>query len=157
MARPKKTHSEETPGTGEADISTVPTEAPTSEISAAEVTNHEMPAQDTRKPILTPDPRPIMSISLGDSQGSPRVQLRRSHKYKQMQIQFDRQPDEKYMVRLKEAGWTDRTESEGIWTKQIPNGQWQPVADAERLFKEIGNGIRADKGLEPVMGGLAVA
>jgi hypothetical protein len=38
----------------------------------------------------------------------------RSHKYKQMQIEFEKQPEEKYLAMLKEAGWTDRTESEGI-------------------------------------------
>lgn len=77
------------------------------------------------------------------------MQLRRSHQYKQVQISFDQQPDEKYLAMLREAGWTDRTESEGIWTKQVGQGQWQPVADAERLFKEIANAIRRDKGLCP--------
>lgn len=98
-----------------------------------------------------------MSISLGDTPGSPRVQLRRSHQFKQLQLAFDERPDEKYLAKLKEAGWTDRTKSEGIWTKQVEQGQWQPVADAEKLFKEIANGIRQDKGREPVMGGLAMA
>jgi hypothetical protein len=53
---------------------------------------------------------------------------------------------------LKEAGWRDRTEAEGIWTKQIPKDSgWQPAADAERLFKQITNEIRADKGLGAVL------
>jgi hypothetical protein len=68
-----------------------------------------------------------------------------------LQIRFDgRQPDEKYLARLHQAGWADRTESEGIWTKQIPSGLWKPVADAERLFKEIANAIRRDRGLPAV-------
>lgn len=108
-------------------------------------------ASESRTPINTPDPRPIMSIALGDTKGSPRIQLLRSHRYKQMQLRFDQQPDDKYLVMLNEAGWRDRTEEEGIWTKQVESGMWQPVADAERLFKEIGNGIRKDKGLNPVM------
>jgi hypothetical protein len=113
---------------------------------------------EPRKPIITPDPRPVMSIELGDTKGSPRVQLRRSHKYKQMQIQFERQPDEKYLVMLKQAGWTDRTESEGIWTKQIaPEARWQSVDQMEREFKEVANAIRKDQGLEPVMSELSVA
>ena len=85
------------------------------------------------------------------------MRLLRSHKYKQMQMEFEQKPDDKYLAMLKEAGWVDRVESEGIWTKQVGQGQWQPVADAERLFKEIANGIRRDKGLEPVMQGLSAA
>ncbi len=55
------------------------------------------------------------------------------------------------------VSWRDRTDKEGVWTKQAPPGSWQPVADAERLFKEIGNSIRQDKGLEPVLQGLSAA
>ena len=44
-----------------------------------------------------------------------------------------------------------------IWTKQVETGQWEPVVKAERLFKEIANGIRKDKGLEPVMEELSAA
>ncbi|MDR3635869.1 MAG: DEAD/DEAH box helicase family protein [Isosphaeraceae bacterium] len=112
----------------------------------------EKAASEPRTPIKTPDPRPVMSISLGDTRGSPRVQLRRSHKYKQMQIQFEQQPDEKYLLMLKRAGWRDRTEEEGIWTKQIdPDYRWQSVDVMEREFKQVANAIRTDKGLEPVM------
>jgi hypothetical protein len=116
-----------------------------------------VPAAVARQPILTPDPRGVMSASLGDEKGSPRMRLLRSHKFKQMQIEFEQQPDQKYLAMLKEAGWTDRTESEGVWTKQVGQGQWQPVADAERLFKEVANAIRKDKGLEPVLEGLSAA
>jgi hypothetical protein len=112
-------------------------------------------ASEARPAILTPDPRGVMSASLGDTKGSPRMRLLRSHKFKQMQVEFEQQPEPKYLAMLKEAGWTDRTESEGVWTKQVGQGQWQPVADAERLFKDIANAIRKDKGLEPVMQGLA--
>ena len=103
------------------------------------------------------DPRGMMSISLGDTPGSPRIQLRRSQKYKQLQLHFDEKPDDKYLAVLKAEGWTDRTEREGIWTKQVELGQWEPVVNAERLFKEIANGIRQDRGLEPVMEGLSAA
>jgi len=58
----------------------------------------------------------------------------------------------RYKLMLKEAGWRDRTEEEGIWTKQIPRDSgWQPAADAERLFKQIANEIRAAKGLGAVL------
>jgi hypothetical protein len=62
------------------------------------------------------------------------------------------EPEDKYKLMLKEAGWRDRTEEEGIWTKQIPRDSgWQPAADAERLFKQIANEIRAAKGLGAVL------
>jgi hypothetical protein len=72
-------------------------------------------------------------------------------------LHFDEKPDDKYLALLKAEGWTDRTEREGIWTKQVELGQWEPVVNAERLFKEIANGIRQDRGLEPVMEGLSAA
>ncbi|MHC5542238.1 hypothetical protein ACYOEI_28785, partial [Singulisphaera rosea] len=113
---------------------------------------------EPRKPIVTPDPRPVMSISLGDTRGSPRVQLRRSHKYRQMQIYFEQRPEDKYLLMLKHAGWIDRTESEGVWTKQIaPDARWQSVDKMEREFKEVVNAIRQDKGIEPVMAVVSIA
>lgn len=121
-----------------------PTEVPAEQ---AQVTG-EAATVPGRKPIVTPDPRPAMSASLGDGK---RIQLLRSHHYKQMQIRSDVSLDEKYQHMLAEAGWRDRTEEEGIWTKQVPDGMWQPVADAERLFKELANGMRADRGLEAVL------
>ena len=87
----------------------------------------EAAAEAARTPTVTPDPRGVMSASLGDE---GRIQLLRSHRYQQMQIRFDRQPDEKYLMKLKEAGWRDRTEEEGIWTRQVPKGEWKTVADA---------------------------
>jgi hypothetical protein len=166
MARSKSKPAEANQSAGETQEVSNETTAPAVEVSGpaqqavtlkADATTREEPAPEARKPIVTPDPRPVMSISLGDTKGSPRVQLRRSHQFKQMQIQFDRQPDEKYLAMLAEAGWKDRTECEGIWTKQVGQGQWQPVADAEREFKAVANAIRTDKGLKPVMKEQSVA
>ena len=113
---------------------------------------------EAKEPIRRADPRTLITVSLSPTQGGPSMRLLRSHRYRQLQVRFEgQQPDDQHLVRLKEAGWIDRTESEGIWTKQIPPGQWQPVADGERLFKEIANAIRKDKGLEPVLQGLSVA
>ena len=59
---------------------------------------------------------------------------------------------------LSRAGWRDRTEEEGVWTKQIDrNARWQSVDKMEREFKEVANAIRRDKGLDLAMQGLAVA
>jgi hypothetical protein len=93
-----------------------------------------------------------MSVTLGPSNAYPKMHLLRSYKYRQMQIRFDQEPEDKYKLMLKEASWRDRTEEEGIWTKQIPkHSGWQPAADAERLFKQIANEMRADKGLGAVL------
>ncbi len=99
------------------------------------------------------DPHEKKSVSLSDVPGGPEMHLLRSHKFKQMQIRFDNgQPDEHYLEMLKQAGWRDRTQEEGIWTKQIdPNGRWQSVAKMEEEFKDVANAIRAHKGLGPVL------
>ena len=69
-----------------------------------------------------------------------------------MQIHFDREPEDKYKLMLKEAGWRDRTEEERYLDQaDSKDSGWQPAADAERLFKQIANEIRADKGLRAVM------
>ena len=160
MARSKADRASSAPTTGKAQAAT-PIDASAAEpLPSAQAVPEPVPSaqeRPERTPTLTPDPRGVMSISLGDGKGSPRMRLLRSHKYKQMQITFERQPDEKYLAMLKEAGWTDRTESEGVWTKQVGQGQWQPVADAERVFKDVANAIRTDKGLKPAMEGVAVA
>jgi hypothetical protein len=79
--------------------------------------------------------------------------------FKQMQIRFDNgQPDERHLAMLRRAGWTDRRESEGVWTKQIdPNTRWQSVARMEQEFKAIANAIRKERGMEPVLAGLTLA
>jgi hypothetical protein len=109
-------------------------------------------AAPERKFSELPDPRALMTVTLGPSNADPKMHLLRSHRYRQIQIQFDQEPEDKYKLMLKDAGWRDRTEEEGIWTKQIPKDSgWQPAADAERLFKKIANEIRADRGLGTVM------
>jgi len=75
-----------------------------------------------------------------------------------MQIRSDEELPEAYREQLKAAGWTERPE-EGIWTKQLPpraktEGEeqkpaWPTVVEAERLFQDIANALRADKGLSP--------
>jgi hypothetical protein len=113
------------------------------------------PAEKTSsdKPAYAADPHEKLSVSLSDTNGGPEMHLLRSHKYKQMQIRFDHgQPDEQYLKQLTDMGWKDRTESEGIFTKQIdPNARWQSVAKMEEEFKQVANAIRRDKGLGPVL------
>ena len=104
-------------------------------------------------PVYAADPHEKISVNLSDTNGGPEMHLLRSHKYKQMQIRFNNgQPDEEYLKKLTDMGWKDRTESEGIFTKQIdPNARWQSVAKMEEEFKQVANAIRKDRGLKPVL------
>jgi hypothetical protein len=104
-------------------------------------------------------PRPTMTISLSDYSGGPVMHLQRSLRFNQIQIRFEHgQPDEQYLARLKQAGWSDRTQSEGVWTKQIDReARWQSVAQIEQEFSSLANDIRKDRGLSPVWQGLALA
>jgi hypothetical protein len=114
---------------------------------------------DTPPPAHAPDPRSMQSVSLSVHRGGPAMHLLRSQKFNQMQIRFDHeQPDESHLAMLARAGWKDRTEAEGVWTKQIDkNARWQSVQQMEREFKEVANAIRKDKGMKPVLEELAVA
>jgi hypothetical protein len=90
-----------------------------------------------------------------------------------MQVQADAELPDWAKERLKADGWRDRVEAEGIYTKQLPprprpaaEGQqaeqarpaWPAVIEAERLFEQLANDLRADKKMPPVrLGGAAVA
>jgi hypothetical protein len=96
---------------------------------------------------------------------SAKLRLLRSHRYKQLQIRPDEDLPPHVRERLEAAGWTDRTEKEGIWTKQLPEpgadgrepspSRRRVVFEAERLFEEVANDIRAGNGLPPVRLGTA--
>jgi hypothetical protein len=77
MANTQKTSTGETQGNGQ-----VPTINDARATPANATRDEEKTNSDARKPTIIPDPRGLMSISLGNTPGSPRIQLRRSHKYK---------------------------------------------------------------------------
>jgi hypothetical protein len=94
-----------------------------------------------------PDPFPFMAISLGPDKDSPKMTLFRSNKLNQMAIRFDEKPEEEHRLRLREAQWKWR-EDEGVWTKQMDRERRATSqVEAERLFTEIGEAIRAERGL----------
>jgi len=71
----------------------------------------------------------------------------RSNKYNQLAIRFDARPAAECRERLREDGWRWR-ETEGVWTKQMDRERRaRSHLEAERLFVEIGEAIRADLGL----------
>jgi hypothetical protein len=103
------------------------------------------------------DPREQKQISLGLGKDSPKLRLLRSHRFNQMQIRSDEALPDDARKKLTDAGWTERPE-EGIWTRQLPprakdgeeqKAPWPIVLEAERLFHDVANGIRADRGLPP--------
>lgn len=101
-----------------------------------------------------PDPRSKKIASLGEGKNAPKIELLRSHRYNQMQIRSDEPLSDKHQSMLNQDGWADRTEKEGIYTKQLPKEaeKWRETADAERLFTQIANEMRADRGLNNVLG-----
>ena len=103
--------------------------------------------------VYAADPNEKLTISLSNIRGGPVVHLLRSHQYKHMQIKFEHgQPDEQYLKMLTDKGWKDRTQSEGIFTKQIdPDARWQSVAKMEEEFKHVANEIRKARGLGPAI------
>jgi hypothetical protein len=77
-----------------------------------------------------------------------------------MQIRADEALPHVSRDQLKDAGCTERSE-EGVWTKQLPRRPkdgdteppkpaWPTVVEAERLFHDLANAIRIDKGMPPI-------
>lgn len=92
----------------------------------------------------------FMAINLGDTNASPKMHLGRSNGFQQMQLRFDEKPDAETIQKLRDAGWKYRGQ-EKVWSLQLdPEARATTQLNAERLFSEIGNAIRAGKGLAPV-------
>ena len=117
------------------------------EPSAGELRQPATRAEGAPRRQWQPDPFPLMTISLGAKKDSPRMTLYRSNKLNQMAIRFDEKPEEEHRVQLRETGWRWR-EDEGVWTKQMDRERRATSQmEAERLFTEIGETIRAARGL----------
>ena len=147
------------PRVKQAEHATPAAEAVAERSPATEAAAQEPPAKaaPAEKPVYAADPHSKISVSLSEANDGPSMHLLRSHKFKQMQVRFDgEQPDEQYRKMLTEKGWKDRTEKEGVYTKQIdPNAGWQSVQKMEQEFRDVANAVRKDKGLGPVLEGLA--
>ena len=124
---------------------------------AAPIDTPNEPPKDAA--VYAADPHPKLTVSLSDYNGGPKARLLRCHKFNQMQIRFEgEQPPEAALAILKDTGWRDRTEAEGVFTKQIDkNARWQSVDQMEKEFKAIVNRIREEKGLEPALDGPVLA
>jgi hypothetical protein len=123
-----------------------------------------LPAEAGQRPYeRLPEIREMKSIKLGPDRNSPRLRLLRNYRFNQIQIRADEELPQAAREQLQAAGWRDRTEEEGIWTKQLPprprkdaedpepaKPGWPTVVEAERLFHDLANAIWADKGLPSV-------
>ena len=156
MARKRAATKEKPAAEATIDMEPLPVAAAGPAIATATEPPESAKDEAARQPAYAADPHEKFSVSLSDHRGGPSMHLLRSHRYRQMQVRFDgQQPDEQYLKMLTDAGWKDRTESEGIFTKQIdPNARWQSVAKMEEEFKAVANAIREAKGLSPVFEGL---
>jgi hypothetical protein len=152
MAR-TKTAARPTPDVAEATPEHAPAIAPAADADGGIAVLEPPAGKAAEPPAYAADPHEKISVSLSGTPGGPAMHLLRSHKYNQMQIRFDRgQPDEQYLKILTDAGWKDRTASEGVFTKQIDrDARWQSVREMEQEFKDVANAIRKDKGLGPVL------
>ena len=123
-----------------------------------------LPGEGDQRPYeRLPEIREMKSIKLGPDRDSPRLRLLRNYRFNQMQIRSDEELPQAAREQLQVGGWNNRTEEKGIWTKQLPprprkdaedsepaKPGWPTVIEAERLFHDLTNAIRADKGLPPV-------
>ena len=78
-------------------------------------------AEEGQRPLeRLPEIREMKSINLGPDRDSPRLRLLRNYRFNQIQIRSDEELPQAAREQLQAAGWKDRTEEEGIWTKQLP-------------------------------------
>jgi hypothetical protein len=126
-------------------------------VQAQSAESRQLGAEEPKASRL-PDVRESKSVNLGPDKDSPRLRLLRSSRFNQMQIGSDEELPQAQRDKLNAAGWTERAE-EGIWTKQLPpraregeepKSAWPTVLEAERLFHDIANAIRADRKMPPV-------
>jgi len=96
---------------------------------------------DRKSPIATPDPFTIA----GDYVAG--VQLFESRRDRQMAIKFDEKPGQPVIGTLKASGYRWNP-TDQIWTHAVrPESAMGTRIDAERLYQEVRQMIRQDKGI----------
>jgi hypothetical protein len=109
---------------------------------------------DQERRVSLPDPHWSDSISLTNAKDGPRIHLGRSRRYRQMLIAFDVKPEGEVggqvLATLRDQGWRYHAKDKA-WTVQLERGaEWRTAADAEKLFRDVGNTLREANGLPPV-------
>jgi hypothetical protein len=92
-----------------------------------------------------------------------KLRLLQSRRFNQMQITSDSEIPDWAKKRLKDDGWVDRVQDEGIYTKQLPPrakpGEESPELsssrrrasfEADRFFEQLANDIRAERRMPPI-------
>jgi hypothetical protein len=131
--------------------------APATEVAGAALHGHapheghaepaEQHATGEARKAWQPDPFALMTVPLGKGHDAPRMTLFRNNRFQQMAIRFDSKPAEHHRTALHDAGWRWR-EAEGVWTKQLDRDRRAASQlDAERLFTQLADAIRAELGL----------
>jgi hypothetical protein len=155
IAHAHEPHGHETHGHGTHAHAVQPT--PATEVAGAALHGHapheahaghaEQHATGEARKTWQPDPFALMSTALGEGRGAPRMTLFRNNRFQQMAIRFDQKPAEHHRTALHDAGWRWR-EAEGVWTKQLDRDRRAASQlDAERLFHQLADSIRAELGL----------
>ena len=122
------------------------------------------PAEPGRRPY--PDVSEKKSVAV--SPDGDKLRLRRSDRYNQIQISPDGEIPDWARERLKDDGWRDRLEDEGVYTKQLPprprpgeenselsSARRRTTFEAERFFEQLVNDIRAERQMPQVRLGVA--
>ena len=142
-------------------------EPPAQEAAPPSAPAAERPAPESeRRPF--PDVSEQKTVLISPEPDGAKLRLRRSHRYNQVQISPDGELPDWARERLQAAGWRDRVEDEGIYTKQLPPrakpGEENPELssarrrmdfEAERFFEQLANDIRAERGMPPIRLGTA--
>ena len=142
-------------------------EPPAQEAAPPSAAAAERPAPESaRRPF--PDVSEQKTVLISPDPDGAKLRLRRSYRFNQVQISPDGELPDWARKRLHDAGWRDRVEDEGIYTKQLPPrpkpGEEDPELssarvrmdlDTKRFFKQLANDIRAERGMKPVHLGTA--
>jgi hypothetical protein len=132
------------------------------EVPQKKTVQNDREAAESQKPLMPkigdrlPDPRGLDQISLDNERDGEMMRLLRSHRHRDVWIQFDTNPGKAITEQIKAEGfrWEPRAEAgerNGAWVKPLEQGREVGIMlAAERLFKKLANEIRESKGLEPV-------
>jgi len=138
MSRRKRTPDQEPPK--EENTATAVAEPPAGEPEQSSQSFAERVGQ--RKPISAPDPFPIAGDYLAG------VHLFESKRDHQMAIKFEEKPSQAVIDKLKEAGFRWNP-ADRIWTHAVwPATAMSTRIKAERLYQEVRQTIRQEKGIE---------
>jgi hypothetical protein len=143
MSHRKRTPDQEPP----AEASTSVAEAPVAANDNAPAANDNQPSfaerVGQRKRVSTADPYGIAGDYLAG------VRLFESKQDRQMALKFEEKPSQAVIDKLKDAGY-HWNPVDKIWAHPVrPDSAMSTRIEAERLYQEVRQIIRADRGIDP--------